>query len=161
MSYNRNWNRWIKASMFAHILTLKDSDVPVEALFVEGTKRKTNEFDRWFELRMNGPFARKLTKSEWRLDIEFNIMCSHILVADAFKIDRMLGWAMSTFTSPVQISKLGEDPTVDDQSVLGCMQLNTEDKGESIKAHQFGQVDVRRELIQATAAARYILTLEV
>lgn len=155
MSYDKNWGRWITASMLKYL----DDNKPSGAfVYYEGQPRKTNGYDAWYEVRIDGPTARELSKDYWRLEIEVNILCSCGVDRDLYHIDRMLGEMGALLSDAPGLFKLGDGPD-DDQSQLGCLTLNMRDSNEGIIPHKFGQIEPKTPLIQATIEAHYWINL--
>lgn len=151
MSFDQNWPRWIKSSVFKFV---SDANATGLKIFIEGTERKTSDLASYFELRMDGPWSQELSKDYWRLEVEVNVLCSAVLGKELYAIDRMMGEMTKILDAVIPVKKYG-----DDESQIGCLRLKTGDKYGSIESHYYGQIEPKIKLIQATVEARYWIEL--
>ena len=116
--------RWIKASVYKHFDDRKQG-VP---LFLEGDKRSTNEKQAYAELRMDGPFFKKLTAIEWNVYIEVNVLVQTIRKREKLYTNSTnSGIIAEAFTDHIDIYRYGGE-LVDDESFVGCLNLNMDGK---------------------------------
>jgi hypothetical protein len=156
MSYNKNWPRWIEASVLKYV---NDNSPPNSFVYYEGQERKTSNYHAWFEVRIDGPWAHEQSKDYWRLWIELNVLCSVDVGRDLYAIVRMAGAMGEIMDNIIPVFKLGNGPDDDGAVQIGCLFLDVrEDRG--IDIHKFGQIEPKTKLIQASVEARYRIDLE-
>lgn len=69
-SQTREMKRWVVAS----IIKLFKEHTEGITLYVEGMDNNSRDKDKHFELRIDGPYVRPLTKGEYRYYFEVNIL---------------------------------------------------------------------------------------
>lgn len=152
---NRNWTRWIHASLTDYVKTeLENAGVVVH---FEGLDRSLLDSKQDFvEFRWNGPFARELSRGYWELEVDLNFLVSSSTDReDTHNHKKVVGVVQSILTNSISIFKFGNTEP-DDQTLLGCMQLRV-DKKDAIETNYFGRMqDV--ELEQSTIEAGYCMT---
>lgn len=158
-TFNKNWPRWIKASILQHIKTFNDAG-PDYHIYVEGEPRKTNQEHHWIEVRLDGPIpARERAANQWRLVFELNIAVMCGLSKDLYQIDTMVGEVCEFFTNSIAALKLGNGPG-DDETSIGCLTLDTSEEKRGVTVNTFGQVEAKTPLLQSSVEARYWIDLE-
>jgi hypothetical protein len=148
---NPNWNRWIKASVFNHLVTELGTE---DHIYIEASPRKTSEQPRWFELRFDGPewFSRRL--NQWFMTIEVNVLVSvKSDLKQLYTIDNLTGRAVVAFSKTIPVLKLGSE-SGDDQSHVTCLRL-TSTKRDGIQVSNFGIVQTASQLEQSTVEAHF------
>ena len=161
MSANPNWPRWIFATVSRHFAAAAaTAGLP---LFIEGQHRNTRKLKDFFELRMDGPTLREVSKGCWVLRIEINILVQSTMDDSNYhRIHQNVGIAIAAFEKAISVFKLGKNtPTPDDQSFLGCLTLlqNAETR-DFIEINHFGQIDIKTKLIQASVEGHYAMLLQ-
>jgi len=156
-SPNQNWDRWIFASVSQHF---KDNvaDVFTIKQFVEGQFRDTNKENEFFEVRVDGPVAREVSKNNWQLVAEINCLISTgFSDKDFHKHRRNVGRVSSGFNHCISVFKYGTDVD-DDQTLLGVLHLRGPTDDSVVTTH-FGQVGPRTEMQQTTIEGHYEMEL--
>ena len=157
MSYNENWPRWMELSIFKFI----DDNAPdIAFVYYEGQERKTSGYSAWFEVRMDGPFAREESKDNWFFEVEVNVLVSCEVGRDFSKASKMFGKVGSMLDASIPIFKLGDEPGDDANVKLGCLTVDTRTDKDGIIIKRFGQVEPKVKLIQGSVEVRYWLRLE-
>ena len=156
---DKNWPRWIFASITKHFDNVIDLD-----LFVEGMDRQTKDLTSFAEIRIDGPKTNELSADYWRLYVEINVLIQTIM--DDKNLHQHwdnIGNVNMAFWNCISVYKhadvKGENG---DGSQLGCFKLVTDryDR-ENIVTSNFGQIDKSVKLQQATVEAHYEMFLSV
>lgn len=154
MSFNKNWDRWLRASTRKHFDNLKQT-VP---LYIEGTDRDTTDLQDFAEFRMDGPRIKELSKDYFRLEVTINILVTSIMDdTDIDKIDKTIGVMVAAFTPTINVLKYGDGPD-DDDSFLDCLLLSI-GRNDILRVNHFGQVERTNRVLQATVEGKYTMTL--
>ena len=159
MAMDKNWSRWIFASITKHF-----SDIIDLTLFVEGMERQTKDLKNFAEIRIDGPKSNELSADYWRLYVEINVLIQSIM--DDKNLHRHwdnIGDVNMAFTRRISVHRYADaDGQNGDGSHLGCFQLVTDryDR-EAIVTSNFGQIDKSVRLQQATVEAHYALFLSL
>lgn len=159
MSSNPNWPRWIFATASKHFLAAATAaGIP---LFIEGQHRATRLEKDLFELRMDGPNLREVSKDCWILDIEFNILVQSTMSDSNYhRIHQSVGIAAAAFEPAISVFKFGNG-IEDDQSFVGCLQLlQNRESRDYVEINHFGQIDVQTKLMQASVEGHYKMVLQ-
>ena len=141
--------RWMTASIWKYFSENKKT----VAIYFEGTERPREKGDL-FELRINGPDAQQLTKTEWKFLLEVNL--SYTVLRndkDAHYVQRMQGIALTLFPYCIKVNKYGNGPS-DDSSFLGVL-VRKEDQKSPLQVSNFGQVDPNVIASQGTIKSLY------
>ena len=155
---NQNWDRWIFASLAKHFEINKAA---ATYLFIEGEPRETISQKSWIELRIDGPDWTELSSGFFRGKMEVNVLCSTIESTDTQSIRRLAGEVQSIFKSGIAVFKYGVG-VGDDKSLLGCLNLLTDDRGKlGVKARYFGRVEQNTNIQQASVEAHYSFEITV
>lgn len=148
-----NLVRWIFASTTKHF----DSNRQGLPLDIEGFERQTKAQNS-LEFRLNGPDFQQVSKGYLLVEIEINILVTTLKNdKDAHRQARSTGIAVAAFTDNISVFKLGTGAE-DDQSLLGCLSLQTNDR-DKIIVTDFGPVTGMDHVLQATVEGRYKMTL--
>lgn len=158
MPANKSWPRWSKASISKHFNTLLTPSFP---LFIENQHRDTDEKPNFFELRVDGPRLREVSKDCWKLRVEINILCQSVMNdVDYHIIDDMVGLAQSAFINSIPVCRFGNRPG-DDDSFLGCYVIQqSKESIDFIEGNRLGQIDIRTKLLQSMVEAHYVMDLQ-
>jgi hypothetical protein len=150
---NSNWPRWIYASITDHFA--QGQSLPV---FVEGQPRETWEDGELIEVRINGPHFIQGSASEWKAEVELNVLVQcPFNVSDLHRIHRLVGSIASLF-GQIQIFKFGSG-VLDDQSLLGCLVIKPNPiTGRLITTNHYGQAENEKSLLQAEVEASFEVT---
>ena len=143
---NKDWPRWIWASLTTYFTS------KLNPLFIEGFDRNTNAESDFYELRINGPVFHELTKDQWLITIDVNVLVTSTKDQnDAYKVHRLVGVAAEAFIKAIAVMRYGDDP--DEQ--IGCFALSD----DGIIITNFGQIDVDVNVLQSTIEATYSMEL--
>jgi len=154
---DKNWPRWIFASITKHFAGIITLDV-----FLEGMDRQTKDLESFAEIRIDGPRTNELSADYWRLYVEINVLIQTIMDDSSLHSHwDNIGNVNMAFTQGICVHKYG-DGDDDDDSSLGCLMLVTDryDR-ENIITSNFGQIDKSVTLQQATVEAHYEMFLSV
>lgn len=168
MSANRNWSRWIFASISKHFQDKIDATFNsnpggvVPKLYIEGDERITADLEQYFELRMDGPSFKELDKDFWIIDIEINILVTAKKNSTDFSthlIYDLAGMIVSAFKNGIKVYKYG-DRDEDDQSFLECLQLHPQNAQDAILVTYLGDLGPDVTVTQAAVEAFYRMHLD-
>ena len=137
--------RWVQQSVYKHVENLKGTWL----LFLEGEIRQTDKVPAWVELRMDGPYFFHLNKNYWRAYIEVNALVSLVTHTDLYGLARISGEVNSILSRPI-LAKEYEDG----EELIGCFQT-LDDIREGSRVSNFGQIDPKNKLQQATVEVHY------
>jgi len=166
VEFNKNWARWIFASISVHFGGLfLSAGVP---MFVEGYPPPLNKElsdnrnidQNHLELRIDGPWIRNVSKGCYWFDAEVNILVGTLIGEENFHIHHQnCGIAQSAFKdiSVFQLGDVADDPE-NDQSFLGCLRLKQAKRDEVRIAH-FGMIEPTTEINQSTVEGHYEMNL--
>lgn len=150
MAYDRNWPRWVQASVADHFKQVCTAQ-GFPAL-VEGIDERTTAFmespDR-IEIRVNGPFIKELSAGYWQFLVDANILISSHMggaLPNAYFGTEMTGYMAQAASQPISVFKYGTGVD-DDQSLIGCLTLRR-GNDESIKVYHFGEINREDRLRQ-------------
>lgn len=159
MAANKNWSRWVHASIGYHFQTrfLAES-LP---LFIEGQHRDTNSEADFAELRIDGPRLTEVSKDCWLFRVEVNVLLTSVMNDSNYhRIQQSIGIAHNAYTQ-ISVYRYGTGPD-DDQSFVGCLQLlqNLHHR-DWLETNQFGQIDIKTHILQATVEGHYKMLLQI
>lgn len=149
MSFDARWPRWIKSSIAKHF----DDNKGARLLFIEGEERKTNVAE-WLELRIDGPYTKEIARDIFDITFEVNILIQVNANRDLYAVDRAIGDVMVMFAESILVKAYA-----DGEASLGCLSLYKGDFDMALVTHQFGQVEPKTRLLQATVEGRYRIIL--
>jgi len=158
MPANKNWPRWIFASIADHFKAAAEADnVP---LLIEGIEDRTSDKIRKLdhaELRINGPVSRNPSKDFYTLNVTVNIILqSYMTEENAYTIIQNAGVFYAAM-GPIDVFKHGNGPD-DDGSFLGCLVLREELVEPRFVAH-FGQLKEDVRLRESMVGGKYQICL--
>ena len=159
MAANKNWTRWIFASISKHFLDYFTAEGVT--LFIEGQHRDTDTLQDFVELRIDGPRLTEVSKDCWLFRVEVNILITSIMNdTNYYRVQQNVGISQAGCIQ-IDVFKFG-DGVDDDGSFLGCFKL-LQDKAsrDFLEANQFGQIDVATKILQATVEAHYKMLLQI
>jgi hypothetical protein len=157
MAVNKNWARWIFASVSKHF---KDTCVGLN-FFAEGEDQKVQDFSDYIEFRMNGPTICE-SSGFYHLGIVANILVvSKFNKSSIHTIHKNVGIVEAAFTKCITVRRYGllTEDSQNDGSVLGVLQLKPYDKKDVNTSH-FGQVNPEIKEMQSTVEGYYCMLLE-
>jgi len=159
MSANPNWPRWIFATVSKHFTDA--GTVAGFPLFIEGQHRATRKLKDFFELRMDGPTLREVSKGCWILRVEINILVQSTMDDTNYhRIHQSVGVAAAAFEKAISVFKFGNNPQ-DDQTFVGCLQLlQSRETRDYIEINHFGQIDPQTKLVQSSVEGHYKMVLQ-
>lgn len=138
-----NWNRWIFASISKHFDEQRQG-IPI---FVD---QGMSEDKQYFEIRVDGPFWKQISKSSFQGVIEINVLCVVKKEVDDFHaIYRLTGIiSAAMMMNQINVYKYG-DPG--DNSFLGCLiRMN-----DPIDVKNYGQIEPDVPILQSTVETTY------
>lgn len=152
---HKYWPRWTWASVSKHFKNNIETINGIK-LFIEGQDLIDRTIPAYTEFRMDGPYIKQLSRKEYDLIFEINVLITCIRdPKDMHKIQNLNGIVASTFIECIPIYKYG-DPliTENDSSRVSELILKT-DKKEIIQVSNFGQIEVDLPIQQATIEGHY------
>ena len=155
MSSNVNWPRWIFASTSKYFYDRR-GDID---FYIEGQQRISGTGKDLIEFRLDGPLMSELTKDEWYLEIDINLLIQCVKDdLDYYRTHKICGSVAQAFTA-IPIYKYG-DGTDDDQSQIGCMTL-TKGPGrrDGVQINHFGQIGSDTLLMQSSVEGHFHMTI--
>ena len=158
MAVDKNWPRWIFASIADHMKTAAEADnVP---LLIEGIEDRTSDKIRendHAELRINGPVTKEPSKGYYILNVTVNIILqSYMTEENAYNIIRNEGTFFAAM-GPIEVFKHGNGPD-DDGSFIGCLILR-EDLVEPRFVSRFGQLSQDTRMRESMVGGKYKICL--
>ena len=159
MPANKNWSRWVHASVGNHFVNhFAAESIP---LFIEGQHRDTNTEKDFGELRIDGPTLTEVSKDCWLFRVEVNMLLTSVMDDSNYhRIQQTVGIAQAGYTR-MNVYKYGNGPD-DDQSFLGCLKLLQGRSGRNfLEANQYGQIDIKTQILQATVEGHYTMMLNI
>ena len=162
---DKNWPRWMKAGMLKYFVGVVQEQNGVTcyletAEHIDKNGNFITKLDTWAEARFNGPVTTPITETEFHHAAIVNFLISTKLdQSNFYNHDRTVGLVYEAFINSIPIFKLGDGPD-DDQSLLGCFQLEADNKFAIQVAH-FGQLDVDVKLTQSIIEAHYCMWLNL
>jgi hypothetical protein len=159
MAADKNWPRWIFASVSNHFKQVAvDNDIPI---LIEGLEDrlsyKVRDRDH-AELRIDGPILNEISRNCFRLNVDVNILLqSYMSEANRYILIENCGVFLEGVTN-IPVFRYGTGPD-DDSSYLGCLEIKDENKG-GFGVHHFGQLkpDVRVRESIVTVSYSMLLT---
>ncbi|MDB4726354.1 hypothetical protein OAF54_02865 [bacterium] len=159
MNPNKNWPRWVFASLSRHFKDACDeANIP---LFIEGQHRNTLKLKDFAELRMDGPTFLQVSKGCWHLKVEINILIQSSMDDKNYhRIHQNVGEVAAMFKDALIAYKKGSGED-DDQSAFGCLQIiQNKASRDYLEINHFGQIDKKTNLVQATVEGHYRMILQ-
>lgn len=156
-----NLVRWIHSSVAKFL-----KDVAVEnsiPSLVEGIEERSTQFmespDR-AEIRVSGPFTKRLNGKQSVALVFVNVLCSSTVGGEKknpYRLDEMLGIFHEAMDGKIPIFKYGTDP-VGEEETIGCLNPKG-DRNGSVKVHIFGELAADVAMRQGIVDASYTLNL--
>lgn len=127
-------------------------------VFFEGQDRSVlADKPDYVEFRWDGPEARSSVNNYWFLECVLNfVITSTTKRTDTYTHQKVVGKAQSVLKNSIGVFRYGDDPSVDDDSLLGCLQLRADMK-DPILTNYFGR-NQEVELEQSTIESFYCLS---
>jgi len=164
MPANKNWTRWIKASLGKYLKATADGLSPTVPFLVDGVIERDKTFmeaPNRIEARINGPFTQELSAGYHRVYVDVNVLVTTMMggvTKNVYQIDDILGAFHNAMDGALAIYRLGTGPD-DDDTLLGCLSPRP-GKSDSIRVLHFAQIDTNDRLKQGMVDARYVMYLE-
>lgn len=153
---NPNWHRWIHASLRTYVKTELEK-LSVVVFFEGDSREQLGDKTDWVEFRWNGPEIRKGSKDYWHLDVILNfVVQSTTGRTDTYTHQKTVGQVHSILKQSIGVFRYGDDPLVDDQQLLGCLQLRADLK-DPIMTNYFGRMQ-EVEIEESTIEAYYCMS---
>lgn len=160
MGMNIHWPRWTWASVSKHFKNIIETNNQIK-LFIEGQDIVDRTLNTYTEFRMDGPYIKQLSRREYDMIFEINILITSFKdTKDGHKLQRLNGIVASAFIECIPIFKYGPssdlsngDP-VNDNSRVSELILKT-DKREIVQVSNFGTIEVDIPIMQASVEGHY------
>lgn len=144
MSLNRNWIKWITASIFKYFDDRKETLL----LHVDEIERKTDK--NYVQLQVNGPVFTESTQNEWVAVVDINCTVSTIKDSmDLYNHEKASGLIASLMTANICVYKYG-----DGGDLLGTLIRQT-----GVETLKFGQLDPEIQVLESSIQATYKIDL--
>jgi hypothetical protein len=154
---NVNWDRWIFATMSGNFVA---EFSPNYSVFVEGTYRELPTGTELLEFRMDGAQLRQPSRSYFILSIEINILVRSFQDDEHFhKMRDTAGKVRDWLAQNHCIHRYG-DGSLDDETLLGILQLKNRGKKDFVRVNHFGQIDPKYKLEEATVEASFEMHID-
>lgn len=152
---NEHWTRWIHASLSKWFKERGKSKSLVLWVEAEEVTQAQKEAPDRVEVRWDGPVGTQLTATQWRLEIELNVLISSVTGRkDAYAHKRIVGLVQAMMTD-IPVYRYGTLVDIDDGSLLGCLQPRADSDREAVVTSYFGKIDSPTALEQSTVEAHY------
>jgi hypothetical protein len=156
MAMHKDWPRWIYASLCKHFDTHR-GEIP---LTIEGQEIIDTAAQDRFELRVDGPTGNESSRNYWYLAVEVNLLVTSVLDdTNLHKIYASVGIAAAAFDGMIPVYKYGKNQD-DDDSLLGCLQLQQNGSRRPVYIEHYGQPDPATKALQSSVGASYYIHLE-
>ena len=157
MAMNKNWARWIAASINSHFDTNLVSAAPLTfKKYFETSHRDTERDGSIIEVRHDGGTWSESTKDKWKGVYEINLEVTHALDNNNYyTVWDLIGLCNEAMSK--QIGLFNYDAAGNGVQI-GCMYIQ-DDKGQII-THYFGQIEPKVEIVQATVEGHFYIDLE-
>lgn len=144
---NEHWEHWIKTSLYKHFR----SGLEPAYIWFEGEDRRTDEPPSRYEFRVLGPDFSYLTEDELSAKLVLNIeVITNKNPKEPLRHLKNVGKLQNLFTKCIAIFKYGNDPSVDDDSQVAVIEIDSD-----IKTTDFGLVDPTARILKTTIEATY------
>lgn len=161
MAANKDWARWVFASVATYLKGVADSQtLPV---LVEGLNERTTVFtqatDRC-EVRITGPFTRELSHDYFRLEVIVNVLFQsrYDETKNHYTIIKKIGVFHEAMDGAIAVYKYGSEAGDDEHELVGCLSP-AHGRNDSIRVMHFGQIDPTNKLKQSMVDARYVMEI--
>lgn len=153
---NKNWPRWLYASMSKHFATAI-TGIP---FITEGEDQAKQRLKDYVEFRMNGPVCTEISKGFWRLEVVVNLLfvCKRT-DKQTYQIYQNSGVGVAAFLKAIPMSRFGTNTEEDTQDHLGCMVRKTHN-GDEVEVINLGQVGADVFEMQSMVQGYYCMLLE-
>lgn len=123
--------KWITASLINHFKTYVSALTLIEGQIPDSTVKTSN-----VEIHFEGPIFTKLYSNDWHIYISVDFVVQRYDEdKNYYNMDTLVGTVVDACV-PVTVYKYGPE-TIDDQSIVGCLQL-----AEVTKSLQSGNIQV-------------------
>ncbi len=148
--YNSNWARWIYSSVVVHF----NNNRGTLPMFVEGDNRETQNVNKYFELRVDGPYSTEISRNYYKLEIEIGtVVCSIMQNIELYTQAELSGQVAKIFTPTIEVYKFGDGPD-DDGSLLACLYLK-QGRKEKLEIKHIGRVSPDTRLNRSIVEGHY------
>ena len=147
---NNSWQLWLRRSVIKHFQAWEE--LP---MYIEGDMRQTDQWDSWFELRMDGPWYERLAgKDQWRLEFEINTLLVVNAKKNLYNID--------TYSNTLAALMGQKIPIYSDEqaSVFVECSVPVYDRRQRLQVNKMGIIEPGTNLEQATIECRHSIELE-
>jgi hypothetical protein len=123
-------------------------------MFIEGTKRFTDEDEKYIEVRVDDPDFQEVSKNYFRIDVHVNILWSFNQDNEDFHEPQRMVGVFAYAMNDICIYRYGNG-IVDDSSLVGTLQLK-----QGPTANTLGQVRSDARLMQGTIDGTYRMYID-
>ena len=161
MSADKNWTRWIFASLATYLKQVaKDNDI--EAL-VEGVDDRTDAImhaSEHVEIAVTGPFSREMSRNYYELRVGVRILIQARMdnpPKNRYSPQRIAGIYHEAMDAVIAVYRYGTD-SEDNQSLLGCLSP-ARGRNDALRVFHFGQMTPTDRLRQSMVDCWYVMEL--
>jgi len=162
MPANRNWRRWIHASIGDQLSAIAAAEDPPIPSLVEGIQLRETAFmeasDR-IEIRVNGPFTIQYDPENWTGRVFINVLVASAIgeIKAAYTFDDILGLFHRELGQPIECFRKGTGFD-DDGTSIGCL-IPLGEKATPVRVLDFGEIDPTDHLRQGMVTGVYEIEL--
>lgn len=159
MTMNKNWTRWILASI-AKYFSDTCLTIPLP-LLVDGIDEREGEDLQCdhAELRITGPYLNELSKDYWRVLVDINVLLTEMMGrTNVYDLQTWCGIISLAMDGPINVYKYGSE-VGDDSSWVCCLNPISGGTDPNRTLH-FGQLGKTDRLRQSMVDGRFITYLD-
>lgn len=155
MAADKNWARWLYASM-SHHFSERLAPIP---FITEGEDQAKQRQQDYVEFRMNGPICTEISKDFWRVEVVVNLLfvCKRS-DKNTYKIYQNSGIGLAAFIKAISAKKYGNG-LEDTQETFGCL-IRATHNGEEVEVINLGQVGADVFEMQSMVQGYYRMLVE-
>lgn len=156
---NKNWTRWIQASLTQYFSSFFTGANQVTFLVEPWNREAANTDKDYIEQRWNGPFIREYSRALFCVEVDVNfVINSQTNRDDTYTHKQVVGIVQSAMVSQIPVFKYGTGID-DDQTLLECLLLKVSHKS-GVFTNYFGRQQDGVEVEQSTVEAAYEMILK-
>jgi len=147
--------RWVNTSLIKYFTDIADANSIT--MFVEGIDERSESTmqENHAELRLQGPFVKKLSHSVWSITSEVNILLTirmQMASQNAYLLEEQGGIFISAMDARIPVYRYGDGDTL-----LGCLRVKL-DRSHEIQFFNFGTLENNTRVRQGAIDATFEMT---
>jgi hypothetical protein len=143
-----DWAKWIHASIATHFENAANTAGLAFLLEGDVNRAGVNNQEDWVELRIDGPDYYSAGNNRYRANVEVNVLVNTIVAPDKNMYANITNCG-------VMAEAMTTIPISDTVNIIACLDPNK----DRIETNNFGQVQDRTDLVQATVEGHFDATL--